>query len=56
MEDDDNDNLGFDDDDAPEDVAAVSKALKVNPDGTVEQEDTVKYALTIGWAVQSLIA
>jgi 5'-3' exoribonuclease 2 len=33
------------DDDAPADAAVVSKALKVNPDGTVEQEDTIKYAM-----------
>jgi 5'-3' exoribonuclease 2 len=42
--DDANDVFGSDDDDAPGDVTVVSKALKVNSDGTVEQEDTVKYA------------
>jgi 5'-3' exoribonuclease 2 len=45
VEEDDND-LGSDEDDAPEDVARASKALKVNPDGTVDQEDTVKYVIT----------
>lgn len=35
--------LGSDEDDAPEDAVVESKALKVNPDGTVEQEDTIKY-------------
>ena len=43
--DDDADNtLGSDEDDAPEDVVLESKALKVNPDGTVDQEDTIKCA------------
>jgi len=34
--------LGSDEEDAPEDVALESKALKVNADGTVDQEDTIK--------------
>jgi 5'-3' exoribonuclease 2 len=38
--------LGSDEDDAPGDVVNVSKALKVNPDGTVDQEDTIKYVIT----------
>lgn len=38
-----------DDDDAPPDVdaATAALALKVNPDGTVEQEDTVKCACVV---------
>lgn len=44
VDDADNDILGSDDDDAPADIVNVAKALKVNPDGTVEQEDTVRYA------------
>jgi len=39
-------NLGSDEDDASEDVARVSKVLKVNPDGTVDQEDTIQYVTT----------
>jgi 5'-3' exoribonuclease 2 len=35
--------LGSDEEDAPEDVALESKALKVNADGTVDQEDTIKW-------------
>jgi 5'-3' exoribonuclease 2 len=37
--------LGSDEDDAPDDVVHASKALKVNPDGTVDQEDTVRYVI-----------
>ncbi|KAF7981596.1 hypothetical protein HWV62_32650 [Athelia sp. TMB] len=34
--------LGPETEDAPDDATSETKALKVNPDGTVEQEDTVK--------------
>lgn len=37
--------LGDDADDAPEDAGVVPKALKVNADGTVDQEDTVKFVI-----------
>ena len=45
VEEDLDNSLGSGEDDAPEDVAVASKALKVNPDGTVDQEDTIKYVL-----------
>lgn len=38
-----NNGLGSDEDEAPDDAVVAPKALKVNADGTVEQEDTIKY-------------
>lgn len=35
--------LGDDEEDAPDDAVVVPKTLKVNADGTVDQEDTVKW-------------